>query len=288
MINWPPSLVREIAARRCVFFIGAGVSASSRDVHGNTPKAWGAFLTEAANLVPDTGKKRVINKLIRERKYLLALQGIRDESNAADYRDLLNRNFNNPVFQPSDLHKCIFDLDARIVITTNFDKIYDRYCTSVSNAAQTGAFKTISYYSHDLVDEIRSDTRLIIKAHGSIDDISKMIFTRAEYHKAKIEHPKFYDILKAIFLTHTAVFIGCGMEDPDVLLLLEDVKITASAERPHYVLIKSKSQDMFSMSDWKKTYNICPLEYGPSHADLVTDLRALQSLVETERALTVT
>lgn len=287
MIGWPSSLIREIAARRCVFFLGAGVSASSTDASGRAPKTWGAFLTEATSLVGDASKRRVIKKLIKERKYLLSLQGIRDEANAADYRDLLNTNFNNPVFQPSDLHKCIFDLDARIVITTNFDKIYDRYCATVSDS-MPGAFKTISYYSTDLVDEIRSDTRLIIKAHGSIDDISKMVFTRAEYHRAKHEHSKFYDILKAIFLTHTAIFIGCRMEDPDVLLLLEDVKITASAERPHYVLMKRKSQDVFSMSDWKKTYNICPLEYGPSHGDLVVDLRMLNGLIEAERALTVT
>lgn len=287
MIVWPSSLVREIAARRCVLFLGAGVSASSRTARGEAPKTWGAFLTEATGLVPDAGKRRLIKTLIKERKYLLALQGIRDEANAADYRDLLNRSFNNPVFQPSDLHKCIFDLDARIVITTNFDKIYDGYCTSVSSAAP-GAFKPISYHSSDLVDEMRSDTRIIIKAHGSIDDISKMVFTRAEYHRAKLEHSRFYEVLKAIFLTHTAVFIGCSMDDPDVLLLLEDVKITASAERPHYVLVKSKSQNIFSKLDWRKTYNVCPLEYGPSHDDLVTDLRALQSLVDEERALTVT
>lgn len=286
MIAWPKSLVREIAARRAVFFIGAGVSASARDAAGNSPKTWGAFLTDATELVTDLTKKRVIKKLVKERKYLLALQGIRDESNTAEYRDLLNKNFNNPAFQSGELHSCIFDLDVRIVISTNFDKIYEGYCASVG--AAPGAFKTVNYYSSDLVDEIRSDTRLIIKAHGSIDDISKMIFTRGEYHKAKMEHARFYDILKAIFLTHTAVFIGCGMEDPDVLLLLEDVKITASSERPHYALLRKKSQDVFSMSDWKKTYNISPLEYGPSHSDLVTDLRALQALVENERALTVT
>lgn len=286
MITWPTSLVREIAARRAVFFIGAGVSASSRDASGNSPKTWDEFLTDATELVTDSAKKRVIKRLVKERKYLLALQGIRDEANGAEYRDLLNRNFNNPAFQPSDLHACIFDLDVRIIISTNFDKIYEGYCASVG--AAPGAFKTVSYHSSDLVDEIRSDTRLIIKAHGSIDDISKMVFTRAEYHKAKLEHSKFYDILKAIFLTHTAVFIGCGMEDPDVLLLLEDVRITASAERPHYALIKKKSQDLFSMSDWKKTYNIHPLEYGPAHADLIPDLRALQKLVDSERALTVT
>ena len=58
-----------------------------------------------------------------------------------------------------------------------------------------------------------------------------------------------------------------------------------TGERPHYVLIKRRPQDMFSISDWRKTYNICPLEYGPSHADLVPDLQALQAAVERERAI---
>ena len=287
MIVWPTSLVREIAARRCVLFLGAGVSVSACDPAdtANRPKTWPQFLAEATALIHTPKHKKTIARLIKEKKFLLALQGIRDEANGADYRDLLNRNFNNPAFKESDLHRCILDLDSRIVITSNFDKIYDRYCTTGESA---DAFKVISYYSADLVDEIRSDVRLIIKAHGSIDDISKMIFTRAEYHRAKAQHPRFYDILKAIFLTHTAIFIGCSMEDPDVLLLLEDVKITASAEKPHYVLVKKGSQDFFSVSDWKKTYNICPLDYGPSHASLVDDLRALQELVDKERATTVT
>lgn len=283
MIAWPTSLVREVAARRCVLFLGAGVSASATNPAdpAKRPKTWPEFLTGVTNLVHTPKHQRTIKKLIKEKKFLLALQAIRDEANGADYREQLNENFNNPAFKEGDLHRCILDLDSRIVITSNFDKIYDRYCTAGESA---DAFKVIPYHSADLVDEIRSDVRLIIKAHGSIDDISKMIFTRAEYHRAKAEHPRFYDILKAIFLTHTAIFIGCSMEDPDVLLLLEDVKITASAEKPHYVLVRKGSQDFFSITDWKKTYNICPLEYGPTHASLVDDLRALQDLVEVERA----
>jgi hypothetical protein len=285
MIVWPTSLVREMAARRCVLFLGAGVSASATNSADPTkrPKTWPEFLRDATALVHTLKHQRTIKKLIKEKKFLLALQAIRDESNGADYREQLNRNFNNPSFKEGDLHRCILDLDSRIVITSNFDKIYDRYCTAGESA---GAFKVINYYSADLADEIRSDVRLIIKAHGSIDDISKMIFTRAEYHRAKAEHPRFYDILKAIFLTHTAIFIGCSMEDPDVLLLLEDVKITASAEKPHYVLSRKGTQDFFSISDWRKTYNIWPLEYGPTHANLVEDLRALQYLVDLDRATT--
>jgi hypothetical protein len=285
MIAWPKSLIHEIAARRCIFFLGAGVSASATANDGNRPKTWAEFLEEACRLIVAESKKRIVKKLIKERKYLLALQGICDEVNPSEYRDLLNRHFNNLSYQPSALHQYIYQLDLRIVITTNFDRIYERYCLQ---AANTEAYKIIDYHSSDLIDEIRSDTRLIIKAHGSIDNISKMIFTRAEYHRAKSASPHFYEILKAVFLTHTVIFLGCSLEDPDVQLLLEEVKITGSSERPHYAIIRRRSQDVLTLADWRKTYNICVLEYGPSHDNLSEGLRELIELVEAERATTIT
>jgi hypothetical protein len=285
VINWPSSLVREVAARRCAFFLGAGVSASAADAAGKHPKTWHEFLVEACGLISNPSKKATVENLVGAERYLLALQGIREYVDPADYRNLLDAHFNSPAFQPSEIHKCVYQLDSRIVITTNFDKIYERYCLARSD---TGAFKVIQYDSKDLADELRSDTRLIIKAHGSIDTISRMIFTRAEYHRIKAEHQEFYDILKAIFLTHAVVFFGCGLDDPDVLLLLEEVKITSSSAKPHYAVIKEDTKTALALSDWKNSYNICALEYGPTHDDLIQDLQALLALIDEERATTVT
>jgi hypothetical protein len=146
------------------------------------------------------------------------------------------------------------------------------------------SFKVLTYDSLDLADELRSDTRLLIKAHGSIDSIKKMIFTRAEYHKAKAEHSQFYELLKAIFLTHTLIFVGCGMEDPDVLLMLEDVKITGTPQKPHYALIRTNERDAITIDDWKSTYNIVALEYGGRYDELTLALQSLYELVVAERS----
>lgn len=284
MISWPRSLIREVAARRCVFFLGAGVSASSIDDHGVHPKTWKEFLNEAQSLIENKQEKTIVKKMIKEKQYLLALQGIHQFANKSDYKDFLNKNFNNPAYQPSKLHENIYDLDSRIVITTNFDRIYENYCMTIANS---DAYKIINYYSRDLVDEIRSDSRLIIKAHGSIDDISNMIFTRSQYHMAKRNHSQFYEIIKAIFLTNTVVFIGCSLTDPDVLLILEEVKISSSSERPHYAIIKKKSMNTLELSDWQNTFNISALEYGPSYENLLTDLNNLLGQVENERSTVI-
>lgn len=280
MITWPNSLIREIANRRVVFFLGSGVSASSTNDNGDRPKVWNEFLLSAADLVADEGSRGEILRLIQDRNYLLALQAISDCANPADYRDFLNENFNNPGFRPSRLHEIILELDANIVITTNFDKIYDRYCEATSREG----YKIVTYDSKGLGDLIRSDDRVIMKAHGCINDIGKMVFTKSQYHKAKENHPSFYELLKAIFLTHTCIFIGCGLDDPDVLLTLEDVKITSSGDLPHYTLILGGAFSRFAITDWKEAYNIQTLEYEGSHSALVTDLEDLLQEVNSYRA----
>lgn len=279
MINWPQTLIKEIAARRCILFLGAGVSTSSQTCDGSKPKGWKDFLADATELINVVNKKELITKLIEEGKYLLALQAICSIVDPSEYRHFLDDNFNNKSFQASKLHHIILQLDQRLVITTNFDKIYESYCYSLSR----DGFKIITYDSESLVDEIRSENRLIIKAHGSIDNINKMIFTRSQYHKAKREYFKFYEVLKALFITHTVIFIGCSLDDPDVQLLLEDVNIIGSAQRSHYILTKENSQNFFSLNDWLNTYNIRALEYGPTYDDLITDLEDLWNKVEITR-----
>ncbi len=208
MINWPQTLIKEIAARRCILFLGAGVSTSSQTSDGLKPKGWKDFLADATELIKFVDKKELITKLIEERKYLSALQAIFSTVDPSEYLHFLDENFNNRAFQPSKLHRIILQLDQRLVITTNFDKIYETYCYNISR----DGFKIINYDFESLVDEIRSENRLIIKAYGSIDNINKMIFTRTQYHKAKREYSKFYEVLKALFITHTVIFIGCSLD----------------------------------------------------------------------------
>lgn len=272
MIAWPKTLVKELVERRCLLFLGAGVSMTATDKDGKRPPSWMEFLRDGVALVKNHDDYTEISDLIEQKSFLLALQAIVSKSDPSDYIDLLNRTFVKN-YAPSSLHEAIYQLDSRFVLTTNFDRIYENYCLNPDNEG----FKVISYDSDSLGDEIRSDVRLIVKAHGSIDNISKMVFTREQYHKAKREYGRFYEIIKALFLTHTCVFIGCGMSDPDVNLLLEDVKILSSSVRPHYAIVQQGAHSRFIKEDWINTFNVRVLEYGCSsnHVDLVTDLQAL-------------
>jgi hypothetical protein len=111
-----------------------------------------------------------------------------------------------------------------------------------------------------------------------------MVFTKSEYHAAKRRYGQFYSILRAIFLTHTCIFIGCSLDDPDVLLVLEEVRITASSNRPHYSLALRGGNSEYAIRDWHSAYNIRTLEYEPDHGALIGELQSLAEQVEALRA----
>ena len=41
---WPDNLVEELAYRRCLIFLGSGISATAKNDDGESPDTWGAFL----------------------------------------------------------------------------------------------------------------------------------------------------------------------------------------------------------------------------------------------------
>ena len=45
-MDWPDDLILELARKRCVLFLGSGISANATDIDGNHPPTWRKFLEE--------------------------------------------------------------------------------------------------------------------------------------------------------------------------------------------------------------------------------------------------
>lgn len=275
-INWPPSLVEDIARGRCIFFLGSGVSASAKTPapENRKPKIWKDFLESINNqYIKDSSDRSFINNLIINKQFLLALQCIYDLIDSGTYHHIIEEEFSYPDYQPSKVHELIYDIDPKIIITTNFDFIYEKV---VPRQAIT---KVIYNNCNNYSDAIRSNKRVLVYAHGNVDNIGDIVFTKDRYFTAKREHPEFYSITQALFMTNTVLFLGCGLSDPDINLLLENVYIRTSSTKSHYnVTLEGIHQSI--KRDWKSSYNIDTLEYGPTHNDLIQELEELKSLVE--------
>lgn len=276
---WPDNLVEELAYRRCLIFLGSGISATAKNDTGESPDTWGAFLNNVKlkmkNLSEDD--KKFVEDMLKKQNYLLALQAIADLCDSGEYSNYLKSQYLRGKYKPSKVHELIKDLDSKIVVTTNFDKLYEGLCHEPE-------YLTFDYTdTRSIIGSIKAPENIIIKAHGSIDDTEKLIFTAKQYYQAQEQYPEFYHLMTALFLTHTVVFFGYSLNDPDINLLLQFLHNTANSSCPHYMIDKKGNKPQM-VKHWKDTYNVSLLEYGDDYSCLESSLEELRDLVFELRA----
>ncbi|GAB6174532.1 hypothetical protein JCM15765_40100 [Paradesulfitobacterium aromaticivorans] len=284
MISWPDEVVNDIARRKCVLYLGSGVSANSKSADGTKhPATWDAFLRSikdkrAVELREQLG---IICELIDKKDYLLACEIIIAQLGNRDFGELAADEFRRPGFQPSIIHDVIYGLDSRIVITPNIDKIYEQ-CANTSSYATV---VTKKYYD-DIAPFLRQPDYLIIKAHGCVDDPQNIVFTHEQYNRVRYQYASFYRLLDALLLTNTFIFIGCGINDPDIQLNLENWNFSFPNCKPHYFITANGSINEEIAKSLQKNRNIKVLTYDNtdgSHNELLSELKALSQLIELKR-----
>ncbi|SOE10483.1 SIR2-like protein [Hoeflea halophila] len=269
MIDWPDEVIDSISRRRSVIFIGSGISANSQGVNGARPPTWKSFLERA--LQRCSNPKAHISRHLKSGDYLSACDLLKERLDEA-WDPFLRECFVAPMYRHAEIHKSIFELDSRIVITPNFDKIYDRYAINSSG----GTVSVKNYTDQDLVSVIRSDLRFIFKIHGDIDSPGNLIFTRKQYAKSRIDNPNIGKILDALLTSHCFLFLGSGLSDPDMALLMEDQNFLHRSGAPHYmVLPKPIHQEEIRLI--RDTRNIKILTYNKknNHEELLISVNNL-------------
>lgn len=273
---WPTALIHAVARRRAVVLIGSGVSANAETVTGLHPPTWGEFLLKAYK---DLGRRIPhIRSALARYNYLEACEFLRGEYNER-WTEVIRDCFVTPQYRASKIHEAIFNLDCSIVVSLNFDKIYETYAISVSE--NTVVVK--NYYDDDVRQIVSGIDRYVIKPHGTVDSISKMIFTVDDYAKARVEFSKFYELMTALLHTHTFLCIGCGLSDPDMKLIFEDYRYKYS-ESPHYITLPSPVSSA-EMALLQRTRGLNVIKYSSKdrHKELTSGLMDLGTAVSNKR-----
>lgn len=130
------------------------------------------------------------------------------------YHFVENKLSPSPLF-PNDVHKELLKLNPHSIITTNFDEL-------IEDAAIVNCqiFRTVACDSE--VPKINGD-RFILKVHGDLSH--KNIVLKEEDYLNYSENFKLIEtLLKSIFSTSTVVFIGYGLNDYNIKLVLNWAK----------------------------------------------------------------
>jgi hypothetical protein len=281
VIDWPPDLVEDIAARRCVLFLGAGVSKNSKNQRGERPMDWVEYLNLLATKIADPGQRTEVEACIQAFDLLTACELARRFLKPDQFKSILIQEFLEKRFEPADIHDDIIMTDSRFVLTTNFDKLYENR----ANQIQQNTVLVKNYYDTDVADVFRRSQRVVLKVHGTIDSPDKTIFTRSDYAMARTQYSHFYELLNALFVTHTFIFLGASLRDPDMQILLENHRYRFEGSRPHYIMMPKDTTRAGQLHVMEESMNLRALLYTPqdNHVELAASLKALVPLVEAER-----
>jgi hypothetical protein len=281
MIDWPEDLVWDVARRRSVLFLGAGVSRNAENAQGVHPREWTDFLEHLASQMSDVAHKAEVMQCIKDADLLTACELSRQYLSPPVFKTEMLKEFSGNAYRPAKIHDDLSLVDSRLVMTTNFDKLYENR----ANQLQDNTVIVKNYYDRDVADVFRRQDRVVLKVHGTIDSPDLAIFTRSQYALARRDYGHFYDLLRALFITHTFVFLGASMRDPDMQLLLEDHAYRFEGARPHYMVMPENSARLGTLRVLEDTMNLKALLYDPAnnHQALANSVAALVPKVEAAR-----
>jgi SIR2-like domain len=277
-MHFNPDLVEDVAQRRVVLFIGAGASKSSKPNSGRSFLDWTDFLLKANKLVSAKRIKTLIAKSISNKDYLIASELLK-ENLQEKWKTLLTDEFQQtaPI---SRLHKALIDLDQRILVTTNFDKLIENAWSASSQRHQN----VISKMDDKAFKLFRDDDPYLIKLHGSIDDADQIVFDKSSYQKNAYSNRFYSELIGTLLLTHTFIFVGFSMDDPAISLIIESHAHRFSDTRPHYILLSGKP--IKAIDDLsKKLRKLYVLRYSDAnnHIALSESLEALAAKASDKR-----
>lgn len=269
-----PDLITDLAEKRAVIFVGAGVSAGVQTRAGTTVRIWGQFLEDAADKLHDEAIKKEAKKILDSKDYLMACELIRRGLGDEEWARLLNEEYHQ-IGTPSELQKLLMQLQQRLNITTNFD-LYLEEAWREANPEATHHPKVVKVISENSFQAFRNSDNYIFKIHGSIDDLSTLIFTKEEYSSKAYGNWAYAKFIETILLTHTVIFVGFSLSDPAIALVIENYAQKIPSARPHYIFLSGEPSEKFiEINKELRRLFIIPYSRENNHQELTDIFRQL-------------
>ena len=192
-----PALVSYVRERRCVLFVGAGLSRPA-----GYP-GWGELMQQVVTRTHaargDAAPREELEQLVAQGKFAEVADECRTLLGRARFGDELRSLLARPdALPPEATHRAIVRTPWSCIVTTNFDTLledaYARWGDTGIPKAPTGV--ELAQHGTLLLD----DAFFILKAHGTIHDSDSMVFTSEDYRRITHANPAFQAVMSALML----------------------------------------------------------------------------------------
>jgi hypothetical protein len=256
--RWPQVVLDQAASKSLVLVLGAGVSKNAVNGAGDTPPTWLTLLDQLTDVFATQGHKTYARKLVKQGKLLEAAELLRglaiEQGKEQDFLEQIIRSVDGPIadpFQPATIHNAILDLNPFTIVTTNYDRVLER-------AAGTG-YSYLSAKSDEIGRSVRVGRPIVIQMHGVVTEPPSIVLGRSDYTTLRRSGAHAFEVVEALFMTRTALFIGYSLSDPDIQLLLENVLGGREGPGSHYILTPRLRPHEAQLLGY--CYGLAPIQY---------------------------
>ena len=179
--------------------------------------------------------------------------------------------------RPTSSHYDLKKLAIKEIWTANYERLLE---TAIPEAVVVAG--------DDLIHNIASRRRAIIKMHGSIGADSRWeqrpVITRTDYERYELDHPRTWTVLRSSYMSRTMLFLGFSFTDPNIEILLRLARTLGTASGDRHIAVMKRPSGTGVTDDYRRRYRlrvgdlensgiaICEIDDHDEIPDLLADL----------------
>lgn len=275
----PRPLLDSLLGRRCMLFVGSGLSNAAG--YPTWPELVNLLIEEAGQTYPEKASS-LRSFAIEQKNPLLVAEYARSKLGPQRYGNFLRGIFGKQR-KPQATHKSIANTAYKAVITTNYDRLIETAVTFERGyAPAVFSFDSLP----DLGSALYEGSFFVFKLHGDVSSANAIVLTSQDYDRLILRSPFVRSFLQAIFLNFTLLFVGYSLTDPDFQLVLKELHlIFQGTTPPHYALLPDPHE--FTTEHLMSQLNIQVISYSSKKnhkeaADFLSEMQKLAPVVSSE------
>ena len=281
----PPDLVERIAGGNAAVFVGAGLSQGAR--LPGWPQLLREMLTHLEQRDGIQSDQPDLLNAIQQDDLLDVAEELRERLRDNDFRRFLRERIQGTQPKPTQTHPQHHRIPFGVQVTTNYDALLEGAYALEHEGA------TLHTFTHQDVPELGAATRsgeYLLKLHGDINRTDTVVLGTTDYRRIMLANPACRTHLTTLFATRTVLFLGYGLADPDLMLVLDALREYFRGHAgTHYALMPEDRAPAFKCKRWEKDHEIHVLTYSPTagHPEVAQFLDSLDSEVRQARRAAV-